>query len=150
METEPTNKDLKEFKASLKLYKVDMPTYIIMLVVHRDYEKNDISRLGCKKMLPLEGYPQTNKLVPMGGYVYDSVNDSYLVNCIDYLSLGYIPFCFKLKLENVGMWSITTPLSETTVRRYLPVAQRNDLDRFKNVFASEAVNFDFIQFIGTA
>ena len=149
METETDPKDAKELKHKLKVVKVQNPCYIVLLVVHRETARNDVSRLSCKRLLPIEGYPTCMKIIPVGGYVYDGVNDCYLVNCIDYLPLGFLPFFFKIEMEGVGHWSASSPMPESLLRRHLPSLQRSDLDKFKSTYSSEEFKHQYIQFIST-
>lgn len=151
MEIVPANKDIKEFKGKLKLIKTDSPSYVVMIISHKEYNKNDICKLSCRRMIPMDGYSTNKKIVPIGGYVYDFVSDTYSVNCIDYLSLGFLPFCFKMTMENVGQWSVFVPIPEKIIRDNLPDLQKSDLDKFKLLYNNkEEFNQEFIQFVGTS
>jgi hypothetical protein len=148
MEIEATEKESKEIKSKLKLVRSSQYSYVVLLVSHRDFERNDIVRLSCRQLIPLDGYPFNVKIVPIGGYVYDGVNDCYIINCIDYYSLGQIPFSYKLKMEQVGHWSANIPLPEVVVKKHLGMKQKNDLENFKSVYSDQtSFDFHYIQFI---
>jgi hypothetical protein len=149
MEKTVADKDHKDLKSKLKFYREDNPSFIVMIVVHQERERNDITRLSCKRLIPLDGYPTQVKVVPVGGYVYDAVTDSYVVNCIDYFPVGFIPFSFRAKMEGVGHWSIPVPFTENVVRRYLNPGQKADLEKFKQGYADSQFEHQFIQFISS-
>jgi len=141
-------RDFKDLKSKLQLIKVDSPTRVILLIVHKDESKNDITRLNCRNLIPLSGYPVGSKNIPVGGYVYDAVNDSYLVNCIDFFNVGTIPFSYKIKLDNVGVWTVHVPLPEIIITRYLAEEDLRSLNMFKSYYCYEhEFDFNFIQFI---
>jgi len=149
MEKEASDKDHKDLRSKLRFYQEDQPSFLIMIVVHKEREKNEITKLSCKRLIPLDGYPQASKITPIGGYVYDSTTDSYLVNCIDYFGLGFLPFYFKAKVEGGGLWSFPIPFTENVMRRYLSPVQKADLDKFKQVYTDEQFSHQLIQFIGS-
>jgi len=148
MDIEATEKEFKEIKSKLKLIRTQQPSYIVLLVSHKTPEKNDIVRLNCKNLIPANGYPFNTKVVPIGGYVYDGIHDCYIINCIDYMTLGFMPFSYKLKMENVGFWTVQIPVPENLVKKNLDNKQKFELDNFKSVYEdSEIFDFHFIQFV---
>ena len=151
MEKEIADKDNRDLKSKLKLYKDESPSFVVLIVCHREKEMNSVTRLSCKRLIPLDGYPSESrvKLIPVGGYVYDAVSDSYVVNCIDYLPVGFIPFCFKARMEGVGLWSIPIPFSESVIKRYINPLQRADLDKFQHAYKDDQFAHQFIQFVSS-
>lgn len=148
--TEIPEKECREVKSKLKIQKIDQPTYVILLVVHNRRDENEIVRLNCRQLLPISGYPFNTKIVPVGGYVYDSSSDTYIVNCIDYLPLGQLPFAYKVVMDEVGHWSSFIPVPSSVIRQSLTNDKRADLERFRIDYNEGEVNFQYIQFTSIA
>ena len=127
-----TSKDVKDFKSALKVVRTDDATYIVVVAVHKDEIKNDIVRVSC------------DRGVPITGYVYDGVNDCYLINCVDCLSLGYVDASFTLESKDTG-WIVQLPMPDAVLKRYLNLRQKSDLKQFKKVFEGDDYTFSFLQ-----
>ena len=80
---EPTSdlqaKSIKDAVDRLIVEVIPERTFVIILAVHNNSDHNNLTRIHCKKG------------VPISGYVYDMVTESYHVECHDYFQLGYIP-----------------------------------------------------------
>ena len=61
------------------------------------------------------------------GYPYDQGSDSYIVNCVAQVSLGYISLAYQLTMPTVGEWRIRVPLPEVVVNRYLAGSQKSKI-----------------------
>ena len=126
------SKDVKDFKSALKVVRTDDATYIVVVAVHKDEIKNDIVRVSC------------DRGVPITGYVYDGVNDCYLITCVDYLPLGYVDASFTLESNDAG-WSVQSPMPDVVLKRYLNFRQKSDLKKFKQAFKGDDYTFRFLQ-----
>jgi hypothetical protein len=150
MEKEISNKDYKELRTNLKFFQEDTPSYVVLIVTHRERERNDIARLNCRSILPVDGYSTNLKFIPIGGYVYDATTDCYLVNCIDHLVLGLIPFRFKAKMEGIGSWTLPVPLPQSLLNRHLNVTQKSDCEKFRASYADpDQFDHHFLQFLSS-
>lgn len=125
----------KEVKKHLEVITSEVQTYIIVVAIHKEFYRNLITKINCRKGLPI------------GGYVYDSQNDSYHINCVDYLHLGFIPFSFFVKIAGVEQWKNYIPVPETLIKKYLNPLQKNELKNFKNSFRESEFDIQFIQMI---
>lgn len=110
-------------------------TYVIVVAIHKERIKNIISRISCKKG------------VPLGGYIYDSHSDSYHVECVDYLHLGFIPLSFIGRIKGIKHWEIKIPMSESVIKKYLTTLQKKELKNFKTHFKAEEYDIQYIQMI---
>lgn len=110
-------------------------TFVIILAVHNDSDLNNLTRIHCKKG------------VPISGYVYDMVTESYHVDCHDYFQLGYIPISLQQKMPGVGRWSQRIPMPEQAIRRILSPQQKRDLRSFKGTYKGNQVTFQYMQVI---
>ena len=140
-------KECKEIKHDLKLVKINSPTQVISLATHKDYRRNDVSRLPCKHLMPMEGFPLEAKIVPVGGYTYDNSKDCYLVNCIDLFPVGILPFSYKLRMSSVVNWSTYVPIPYHIVRRHISDEALAAFDKFEASYKSPDFELQLIQFI---
>jgi hypothetical protein len=85
-------------------------------------ESNNIVRINCGSCLAL------------GGYVYDSTNDSYLLNCIDYLEVGTIPVSFIASVKGAPHWKTNVPASDRVLKKYLTSKQKREIKKFLSSF----------------
>ena len=135
---------LKDFKKNVVLFKVEYHTFVVVLATHVDYRQNDINRIGCQRLIPIFGYP-VSRIVPAGGYVYDAVSDSYLINCVDCCLLGMVPFSLKMTIPDVGNWSVYVPLCEKIISDSISTSQNEDLNKF-NKFCKDRREFSYKTF----
>ena len=125
----------KEVGNSLEVFASVEKTYLIVIAVHKDRHRNIINRISCKKGIPI------------GGYVYDSQSDTYHVECVDYLHLGYITASFVARMKGTKCWEMRVPASEMVVKKYLTSLQKKELKNFKHHFKSEDYEIQFMQMI---
>jgi hypothetical protein len=110
-------------------------TFIMALAIHNDPSKNSLTRIHCRKGLPISGY------------LYDSQSDSYHIECHDYVPLGYVPVSFYHRMPGAGNWKQRIPMPELTIRRYMTASQKHDLRQFKATYKSGQYTFHFMQII---
>lgn len=125
----------KEVRDNFYITPAEEQTYIIVVAISKDKSKNSISRIHCKKGLPI------------GGYIYDSQSDAYQIECVDYLHLGFVPFSFVGRIKDVQHWEIRVPMPENVIKKYLNSLQKKELKHFKNLFRSDEHDIQFIQMI---
>ena len=123
-------RDGKSVKNSLKVEVSHYRTHIV--VVARKEGENDLKKIHC-----IGG-------TPIGGYVYNSIDDAYYVNCVGYIELGCIPVSFHLKAEGSSFWKTHMPLPEVLIKRYLDKTQEQVLKNFKLVY-KDGYTFEYIQ-----
>lgn len=134
-ESELLKKSVKELKYSLDVSFSTDETYIIVVAVNKNKDKNIINKLNCKKGLPI------------GGYVYDAKNDSYQIECADYLNLGNIPFSYFLSSKGNSCWKIRVPMTENIIKKFLSHVQKKELKNFKKQFNESEFDIQYIQMI---
>lgn len=125
----------KELRDSLEIYISPCRSYLIAIAIHKDHSKNLISKLSCRKG------------VPFGGYVFDSKDDCYHVECVDYLHLGFTPISFLVKMKGCSEWNMRVPMPEAVVKKCLTPLQKKELRNFKNHFGPEEYTIEYIQMI---
>lgn len=128
-------KAAKEVRDQLEISVSDERTYIIVVAIHKEHSRNVISRISCKKGLPL------------GGYTYDSQSDTYHIECMDYLHLGFAPCSFIARIRDIKHWETRVPLPESVIKKYLSPLQRKELKNFKTHFNAEDHDIQYIQMI---
>lgn len=128
-------KTLKELKSSCEVVPAQEETFIIVVAIHKNKERNYIARLNCKNGIPI------------GGYIYDSKNDTYQIECFDYCNLGNIPISYFLYVKNVKHWKIRVPMSYNLIQKFLTLQQKKDLKSFKRQFKADEFDIQYIQMI---
>lgn len=128
-------KAIKDATDQLIIEVIPERTFVILLAVHNDSYLNSLTRIHCKKG------------VPISGYVYDMVTESYHVECHDYFQLGYIPISLQQRMPGVGRWSQRIPMPEQAIRRVLSPQQKRDLRSFKGTYKGNNFAFQYMQII---
>lgn len=128
-------KDIRDIKGSFKLEVVLEPMMVIAIAVHPIPGNNHKVKIPCVNCLPLTGYK------------YSNINDTYAVSCIDHLDLGMIRVSYKAKMRGTAGWEIKVPMPVSVIRRYLELEQRRNLREFQDKFKGQDVGFEFIQMI---
>jgi hypothetical protein len=129
------SKNTKEILNSLDVITALNKTHIIVIAVSKDRTKNKINRISCKKGLHL------------GGILYDAQNDNYLVDCADYLNLGFVPVSFKIKTKSKSNWENWIPIPENVLNKNFTLMQKKELKNFKSHFNSDEFEIQFLQMI---
>ena len=128
-------KILKEVHNSLLPSLTNLETYVIAVAISKDFTKNFINRISCKKGIPIDGY------------VYDAQSDCYFIECSDYLHIGVIPVSCVISSKSGSSWKINVPLPETVIKKYLNESQKKDLKNFKGHFNNDEYVINFIQLV---
>lgn len=131
-----SQKDIKDIKNSLKVSVSNNKTFVILMAVNKEYSKNVLMKIKC-----FHGNP-------IGGYVYDSVTDSFSVHCVDYCIIGMINIAFKLSMDSSDNWNIDIPMSESIIKRYMNSEQALIFKRFKETYKQD-VEYKYIQIINS-
>jgi hypothetical protein len=128
-------KSAKSVQNALEITVSSHQTYLIVVARNKKNEKNSITRINCKKGLPI------------AGYTYDSQSDSYFIDCSDYLQLGCIPVSFSANMKGSNSWTARIPMPESVIKKYLTDLQKKELSNFKSHFKSEEYDLEYIQMI---
>lgn len=126
---------VKAIKNSLKITPALGSTYIVVLVFHKDPDKNYLRPI------------KYDKGIPISGHLYDTQSKSYYIECHDMLLLGVIPVSFFMSMKNVGNWNPRIPLPETVIKKYLNIQQKKDLKNFKNGHEGNQYSFQYLQMV---
>lgn len=125
----------KEITKSFDFKFVSEKTYLIIAAVDKSTKRNQITKVSCKKGLPVPGL------------AYDTQSDAYLISCISHSEIGSIPISVKMIQKENQNWRISLPLPEKTIKRFLSSFQKKSLKNFISQFDNREVDFKFIQFI---
>jgi hypothetical protein len=124
----------KEIKFHLDIITHYDPTYVYVICRSNDGENTSIK-------VP------TKRGVPIGGYVYDAANESYLLQGVDMLPLGIIPVSLRVTMRGCENWAVDMPIPEVILKRYLSTQQKNLLKSFQSKWIGENFTFEFVQFL---
>ena len=128
-----SEKDTRAIKTHLQLVRTEDRTFVIVLALHKELGRNALQKIRCECGSPL------------GGYVYDNVNDCYYVRCVDYRPLSYVPFACLLRVKDNNFWQIHVPLPESLLVRNLSNDASNKLKAFKAAYKDHI--FQYMQLI---
>jgi hypothetical protein len=127
---------IKEVRNAIKIHEGVGYTGVVALAVAKDPHRNDVVRIPLKKGLPL------------GGYVYNTVTDSYSVNCAEFINLGRVNVTFTQVIEDAE-WQMHMPIPTSVLERYFSSQQANDLRLFRQAFQDSEYDIRFLQMIET-
>lgn len=132
---DPAIKDGKDIRSAIRFERQDVGTFVIALIVGKNKIHNEVQKVTTKQGMPI------------GGYAFDHVNDTYLIKCVDQMQVGIVPVAYKMTMPNVGHWSVPVPLPENVLRRYLSTGQRNEIRRFKRAWPVSDYELHFLQLV---
>lgn len=124
-------KDLKEIKASLKIEFSNVQTSVIVVAIHNEPAKNQVSKIAGRRGTAL------------GGYAYDNLSECYMIRCIDHINLGYLRVGYDVSIIGVAGWKQKIPMPESVLKRYMNQKQLADLKKFKSNYPN--CRFEFLQ-----
>lgn len=127
-------KNSKDIKSKLKIANEDYHTYVVIAAVHTNHLYNNFTKISCKKGIPINGY------------VYDTAEDCYYIDCVEYYKIGIIPVAYAVCLKECA-WQVHCPLPEAVIKKYLSNEQSQELKNFKQKYGSEEYNYKFLQMI---
>ncbi len=126
---------VRDIREAMEIQVCPERSFITVLAVHNDPEKNFIAKIMCKKGIAI------------AGYIHDTITDSYHIECHDYKQIGYIPISYCLTMPGVGNWRQRIPIPEVAIRRYFTTQQKADLRAFKATYKSSNFTYQFMQII---
>ena len=133
--TDAQSKIVKEVHRSLNITMTNSSTHIFVAAVNRNPAKNFVNRITCRRGIPI------------GGYVYDSQCDAYIIECTDFLNLGTVPVAFMQSQKSKDEWKQFVAMPESVIKKLLSDFQKNELKKFKSHFRSDEYEIEFIQLI---
>lgn len=93
---------------------------------------------------------QKNKLVSIpclgfnvSGYAYDFTTDSYVVECIDWLALGFIEAACRIRINQ--SYDVKIPISNDCCERLLSKTQKRELRSFVKNGGYDGLRVEFLQ-----
>ena len=79
--------------------RVPCTTYVYALAVAKNNDENPVQKIVCK-----------GGFTPVGGYVYDRLNESYVVQCLSYVPVGPVPFGISISTQTAPNWKTFAPI----------------------------------------
>lgn len=128
--------DIEQFEEvhnGLNIIRVSERTLIYCIVVDKKNEENVVANLRCYGG------------IAFGGYARDVSGDAYMVECVQAIKLGSIPFSYKLKMEKVGNWSTKIPIPEKVLDMVFSPSQKKTLMELRERFPSERYDIHYLQ-----
>ena len=126
-----------EMRNAFVIDAVQSKTVVVLVIVDNDQPQNNEQRhVHCQ-----DGEA-------FAGYVKDVPKDAYIVDCVDFLSLGVIPVSFTLSLPHTGGWHIPIPMAEAVVEKLLPKYYKRVLNDARHKYPKPRYEFHFLQMQG--
>lgn len=123
----------KEAQRKLTVQPQINSTFVVVIAYDTQSDTNIVNRITCRKGTPI------------GGYVYDSQNDCYYVECTDFLNLGFIPISYTVSFPGDRYWKVRLPMPESVIKKYLNPLQKQELRNFVKRFKEPRFRINYIQ-----
>lgn len=130
--------DIEQFddvRTGLRIIRQAERTLVYCIVVDKQNEKNVIAGLRCYGG------------VAFGGYARDVSGDAYLVECVQSVHLGTVPFSFRLEMPKAGNWNVDIPIPEKVLEAAFAPAQRKTLSDLRDRFPEDRYEFQYLQML---
>ena len=129
-------RDTRGFKSSFVLTRTTDPAFVIAAAIHNIPDKNSSKNISCEKGIAI------------GGYLYDTANKCYMINCHDLHAIGTIGVSFMMSLAGGCNWKIDVPMPESVLKRYMSVYQREQFKMWQRKFPKTEFTFEYLQVLG--
>lgn len=127
-------KQIECIKNSLKITKDIGKVYIALAAINNEnLNQNTQVRILCKNCEPFHF-----------GYAYDQATDSYIVLCESTISLGHIPYIFRIQMDSAG-WNGFVPFPEECLLEIMPPPMLSKVKEFKNKFPEPKFKIQYFQ-----
>lgn len=124
-------------RGGLRIIRTSDTTNIYAYVVDKKGEDNKFGGVPCRGG------------VAYGGYAYDRSQDACLVECVQAVDLGSLPFAFKLQMPKCGTWCVECPIPEKVLEKSFTPPQRKKLAELRDRFPAERYDIHYIQMLNS-
>jgi hypothetical protein len=124
-------------RESLVIEPVDGKTVVVAVVIDTENQHHNVPKhIHCQ-----DG-------IGFGGYVRDVPKDAYIVDCVDYVTLGTIPVCFNVSLPHTGGWKMPLPMSDKVIEKLLPPYYKRTLKVLREKYPKPKFEVHYMQMLG--
>jgi hypothetical protein len=110
-------------------------TYLVAVFTDENQKNNNLMHIPCYQGTAISGYP------------YDCTSDSYLRECVDFISIGYIGYSCYLKLhEN---YVIRVPICKQLCFKLMNEEQKNAIKSFVKKKGYKNLEVEFLQTVAS-
>lgn len=85
--------------------------------------------------------------VAFGGYVRDCSGDAYLIEGIDYIHLGTIPFSLRVEIPKAGNWGVHIPIPEKVLMSSFAPTQLKAISNLRERYPEDKFNINYLQML---
>jgi hypothetical protein len=82
------------------------------------------------------------------GYVLDLASDSYIVECLEFISLGNVHASYTLTMPNTAGWKMQIPMPESVIERLISPYHKRVLVQTREKYPRPDYELHFMQMIG--
>lgn len=82
------------------------------------------------------------------GYVRDLGKDSYIAECVDFLSLGNVHVAYRVSMPGTGGWNMKVPMPQEVVERLISPYYKRALSEARAKYPQPEYELHFMQMIG--
>jgi hypothetical protein len=133
---ETTEWAAKAVRDALAIEFCDEATIVVLVIKDAAFPKNNSPRhIHCT-----DG-------IGFSGYVKDVPKDAYIVECVDFVSLGMIPVSLRVSLTGAAGWNMQMPMPEAVVEKFLARYYRGLLGRYREMFPGPRYELHYIQML---
>lgn len=112
-------------------------TLVFLVIKDTTGELNKPLTIPCADGYGISGYAK----------VRDIADDCYLMDGVEYYSLGSIPFAVKLTVPNSGGWKVDLPMPDKMVERYMAPFFRRQLKEHRQKYPKPRFAWHYFQIL---
>jgi len=132
------NEALNDIRAGLSIdLDPSSKTVVVVVVFDQEVERNNTPH-----------HIHCNDGIGFGGYVKDIPKDAYILDCVDFVSLGTIPVSFTVAVPKTGGWKVAVPMPEKVVEKLLAPYYRRVLKGIREKYPSPRFALHYMQMLG--
>jgi hypothetical protein len=126
--------DIDIIRSSLEITLLDVPSYVIALLIDPQQKNNTLKKIPCKKGC-------------YASLAYDIQSDSIILECIDFLYLGSISKSYSIKMPFNFGWGGFIPLPEGLLKQYLSDTQLSDIEKWLMPYKDKEYVVHYVQMV---
>lgn len=128
---------LTEIHESLSITAREDNTLVFLVIKDTLGERNVSTRISCNRGYSLSGYAR----------VKDNAEDCYLIDCVEYIQLGYIPVVFELAVDKSSGWKTIIPIPDKLIEKFLEPYFKRQIKLMKKKYSRPRFEFHYIQML---
>ncbi len=124
-----------QVREDIRIFRTSESTMISAIIVDKQEGNNKAVAIRCYGG------------VAFGGYVRDCSGDAYLIEGIDYVNLGTIPFSLRVEIPKAGNWGVHIPIPEKVLMSSFAPSQLKAISDLKERYPEDKFDINYLQML---